>query len=254
MTEINIDNFAYLRFVYRMDNFSVVLIDTRLDKDDIDSTIESFEEEEETEVEEGLDKTFEIIEDSDDSSEVKEEDDESPEIPRILESFGKKAGFGSNLMPLLPEDRKESSDAVAAFLIFVLERQKIWVNKSRGVAPLTENLVLGGKWFTNMYRELDRGTIYFKRQMMKTSLKGLQINREKISDNLVEEILFKSILYRLLNRVETFIDFGKFPAFARCLGSWTISKRGRRTMKLSSLPPTRTWASTGSSRLSVRPV
>ena len=100
---------------------------------------------------------------------------------------------------------------MAAFLLFVLERQKIWVNKSQGMTPLTENLVLGGKWFTNMYRELDRGTIYFKRQMMKTSLKGLEINKETISENLVEEILFKSILYRLLNRVETFLDYGEIP-------------------------------------------
>ena len=223
-----------------LDNFSVLLIDTRLNKDDLDSTIESIEEEIEAEAEEGLDRTFEILEESDDSSDeegfpqtvspsqypirecrvtlrkvdaaVKDEDDESSEIPRILESFGKSAGFGSNLRPLLPEDRKESSVAVAAFLIFVLERQKIWVNKSRGVSPLTENLVLGGKWFTNMYRELDRGTIYFKRQMMKTSLKGVEINREKISENLVEEILFKSILYRLLNKVETFLDFGGIPS------------------------------------------
>ena len=82
------------------------------------------------------------------------------QVPTILESFGKTAGFGCNLKQLLPPDRKESSDAVAAFLLFVLERQKIWLNKSRGVTPLTENLVMGGKWFTNMYRELDRGTMY----------------------------------------------------------------------------------------------
>ena len=136
------------------------------------------------------------------------------EIPTILESFGKSAGFGSNLRKLLPANRKESADAVAAFLLFVLERQKIWVNKSRGVAPLTENLVLGTKWFTNMYRELDRGTIYFKRQMIKTTLKGVEINQKKISESLVKEILFKSILYRLLNKVETFLDFGEIPSIS----------------------------------------
>ena len=128
----------------------MVLIDTRFNKDDLDSTIESFEEEE-TEAEEGLDQNFKIIEESDDSSDedrfpptlspsqypikecrvtlqkvdaVKDEDDESSEIPRILESFGKSAGFGSNLRPLLPANRNESSDAdsVASFLLFVLER------------------------------------------------------------------------------------------------------------------------------------
>ena len=134
------------------------------------------------------------------------------EIPTILESLGKGARFGSNLRHLLQAHMNE--DAVAAFLLFVLERQKIWVNKSRGVAPLTENLVMRGKWFTNMYRELDRGTIYFKRQMIKTSLKGVEINQNKISENLVKEILFKSILYRLLNKVETFLDFGEIPSLS----------------------------------------
>ena len=129
-----------------------------------------------------------------------------------MESLGKGARFGSNLRHLLQAHMNE--DAVAAFLLFVLERQKIWVNKSRGVAPLTENLVMRGKWFTNMYRELDRGTIYFKRQMIKTSLKGVEINQNKISENLVKEILFKSILYRLLNKVETFLDFGEIPSLS----------------------------------------
>ena len=133
------------------------------------------------------------------------------QVPTILESFGKTAGFGCNLNQLLPPERKESSDAVAAFLLFVLERQKIWLNKSRGVTPLTENLVMGGKWFTNMYRELDRGTMYFKRQMMKTSLKRHEINPNRISRRLVKKILFKSILYRLLNKVETFLDYGEIP-------------------------------------------
>ena len=48
--------------------------------------------------------------------------------------------------------------------------------------------------------------------MMKTSLKGVEITREKISENLVEEILFKSILYRLLNKVKTFLYFGEIPS------------------------------------------
>ena len=140
------------------------------------------------------------------------------EILTILESFGKKAGFGSALRPLLPAKKKETADGVAAFLLFVLERQKIWINKSRGETPLRENLVLGMKWFTNMYRELNRGTIYFKRQMMKSSLKGVEINREKISENLVKEIMFNSILCRLLNRIETFFNFGEIPGLSSLSG------------------------------------
>ena len=111
---------------------------------------------------------------------------------------------------------------MAAFLLFVLERQKIWVNKTRGVAPLTENLVLRGKWFTNVYRELDRGTIYFKRQMIKTSLKRHEINPNRVSKRLVKKVLFKSILYRLLNKVETFLGFGEIPSLSSLSSSRTI--------------------------------
>ena len=132
------------------------------------------------------------------------------EVSIILESFKKPSGFGSCLKELLPEENKESSDAVAAFLLFVLERQKIWVNKKAGVEPLTGNLVLGSKWFTNMYRELDRGTIYFRKEIIRTTLKG-HIISDKISQKLVEEILFKSIIYRLINKVETFMDYGGIP-------------------------------------------
>ena len=91
------------------------------------------------------------------------------------------------------------------------------MKKSRGVAPIRENLVLGGKCFTNMYRELDRETIYFKRQM-----KILKINKSKISENLLKEVLFKSILYRLLNKVETFLGFGEIPSVCSLSSSRTI--------------------------------
>ena len=69
--------------------------------------------------------------------------------------------------------------------------------------------MLGGKWFTNMYRELDREIIYFKRQMT-----NLRINKSKISENLLKEILFKSILYRLLKKVETFLRRDSQPQLA----------------------------------------
>ena len=78
-------------------------------------------------------------------------------------------------------------------------------------------MVLGGKWFTNMYRELDRKTIYFKRQMT-----ILKINKSKVSENLLKEVLFKSILYRLLNKVETFLGFGEIPSLSSLSSSRTI--------------------------------
>ena len=52
-------------------------------------------------------------------------------IPAILKSFNKNPGFGDQLSELLPSDQVESSDAVAAFLLFVCERQTIWSNKRK---------------------------------------------------------------------------------------------------------------------------
>ena len=77
--------------------------------------------------------------------------------------------------------------------------------------------MLGGKWFTNMYRELDRETIYFKRQMT-----NLKINKSKISENLLKEVQFKSNLYRLLMKVETFLGFGEIPSLSSLSSSRTI--------------------------------
>ena len=57
------------------------------------------------------------------------------------------------------------------------------MNKSKGISPLTDNPVLGTKWFTNMYRELDHRTQYFRREVIRTTLKGHVINQE-ISESL----------------------------------------------------------------------
>ena len=73
-------------------------------------------------------------------------------IPRILKTFDKKPGFGDPLAELLPDEHLQSKDAVAAFLMFVLERQKTWWNKRKGRKIPTSNKVIATKWFTNMYR------------------------------------------------------------------------------------------------------
>ena len=73
-------------------------------------------------------------------------------IPHILESFNQKPGFGNNLTHLLPAEHSSSSDAVAAFLCFILERQKIWSNKRKRRKVWSSNSVMTTKWFTNMYR------------------------------------------------------------------------------------------------------
>jgi len=132
-------------------------------------------------------------------------------VPAILKSLENKPGVGKNLAKLLPGQHLDSCDAVAAFLFFIHERQKIWVNKTNGVVPMTKNKVMSTKWFTNMYRELDRGTLYFRKCIVDTVLKGVAIDTNVINQELVEKVLFRSIVYRLINKVETFTDFGGLP-------------------------------------------
>ena len=46
-------------------------------------------------------------------------------VPMILKSFNKSPRFGSNLEELLPTENKESSDAVAAFLLKSRDRRSV---------------------------------------------------------------------------------------------------------------------------------
>ena len=131
------------------------------------------------------------------------------QVGRVLASLDQKPGFGNCLSSMLG-DHAASSDAVAAFLCFIFERQKIWLNKKKGMEVLTTNHVFSSKWFTNMYRELDRGTMYLRNQL-NTDLKEFSIDKNNIDENLVSKILLRSIIYRVINKVETFMDFGGVP-------------------------------------------
>ena len=133
------------------------------------------------------------------------------QVGHVLKSLNQEPGFGDCLVNMLPKEHSASSDAVASFLCFVFERQKIWSYKRKRCEVLTTNHVLSSKWFTNMYRELDRGTMYLHNQLNQTDLKGVTIDKDNIDRNLVSKILLKSIVYRLINKVETFMDFGGVP-------------------------------------------
>ena len=120
--------------------------------------------------------------------------------------------FHSGIFSRLLSGQKGNSDAAAAFLHFVDQRQQAFVKKYKGQHPFTQNDVLGRKWFTNMYRECDRGTAFFKRQILTTVLSGVKRGRfAPIDINIVRKITFRSIVYRLINKLETFENFGCIP-------------------------------------------
>ena len=83
------------------------------------------------------------------------------QVGHVIKSLNQEPGFGDCLVNMLPEEHSGSSDAVASFLHFVLERQKIWSNKRKRREVLTTNHVLASKWFTNMYRYVNIATSCF---------------------------------------------------------------------------------------------
>ena len=94
-------------------------------------------------------------------------------IEKVFKSLGIKAGFGQGLLQLLPEEHAESADNVAAFLAFVVERQKTWQNERNG--RNVEDQIIST--VTNVYRELNATTLYFRKCLAQTDLKGLDIKR-----------------------------------------------------------------------------
>ena len=114
---------------------------------------------------------------------------------KILNSFQKEIGFGDPLVKLLPAKDKKNSDMVAAFLVFLYERHTMWSKKRRGKTDLTSNSILKNHRFTNIYRELDKGTMFFRKNVNQIVTKEITV-KNSMNENLVSEVLFKSVVFR----------------------------------------------------------
>jgi hypothetical protein len=97
------------------------------------------------------------------------------------------------------------------FFRFVAERHKIWHRRFflKQSPPWTEDLVLAQYHFTNVYRELDRGTVWYLENIA-SCFKG----------NLGDAI-WQTLAYRLVNSVDTWSAIGKFPE----LRDWEWSRK-----------------------------
>jgi len=97
-----------------------------------------------------------------------------------------------NLNPNIAYHKKNFED----FWVFVYERQMIWYKRFilKQPWPWTMDKILRKYKFTNVYRELDVGTLWLLKKIVKPN-KGNPKN-----------LFFQIILYRLLNRVQTFED------------------------------------------------
>jgi hypothetical protein len=93
-----------------------------------------------------------------------------------------------------PQLIKEKLDL---FWWFVNERQSIWNKRfiERLPYPWTSDKVLKEEHFTNVYRELDPGTVYVVKNI-------LELNKPK------PDKIFNNMIYRLIGREETFDSLG----------------------------------------------
>ncbi|KAL3776597.1 hypothetical protein HJC23_005797 [Cyclotella cryptica] len=101
---------------------------------------------------------------------------------------------------------------ITEFFLFCFERQLIWKRKRCGILDgehLTKDVKMARNFFCNIYRELDRGTTYFRGNLIRHRTRwdssdcGAGYN--------LEEVLWDSLCYRLVNKIETFDRFGSIP-------------------------------------------
>lgn len=100
--------------------------------------------------------------------------------------------------------------SVAGFWDFVAMRQEAyWLKKAGKPHP---NQMMATNHWPNIFRELDKGTIYFQRQTQGWHHQA---------------VLYGTVVYRLLNRQRTFEDLGGIPR-AYELGNWAEKLTGYR--------------------------
>ena len=116
---------------------------------------------------------------------------------------------------ILPTPLKNRAAYIGEFFLFCHERQMIWFKrKNEESRPWTQDPILASKHFTNLYRELDAGTVYFHRRIIesrKLAVEASKGNQKGFEYYYLMETLWASICYRLLCRVQTFEKLGGIP-------------------------------------------
>ncbi|XP_023344067.1 uncharacterized protein LOC111713446 isoform X2 [Eurytemora carolleeae] len=124
-------------------------------------------------------------------------------VKTVLTSLGLTEKDGAALADAVPAV-KEFKDTntlsmIAAFLKFLVERQIRWEYRREGKEDPGTDPIFKHHKFTNLARELDRGTQFLREQILPLLLAS------KPRSEALSSVLFKSITYRLMNKVETFI-------------------------------------------------
>jgi len=105
----------------------------------------------------------------------------------------------------------EITDGVIEFYSFVQKRQELWRNRRRGLPEeeWTSDEKLREGHFCNVYRELDRGTVYLQNAIRKhRSAQAGPNHKSKLGSTAdLELVLWLVVVYRRVNLVETFQEW-----------------------------------------------
>ena len=105
---------------------------------------------------------------------------------------------------------KRNSEAKAninmrLFWTFIAERQNIFVKRylDRTPPPWTEDPILKEFKFTNVYRELDRGTVFYLEEIMAYLESTTIEDSERGRKGLFKKLVFQTLVYRHFNYIES---------------------------------------------------
>lgn len=107
----------------------------------------------------------------------------------------------------IKSDKSIDHTNVNDFYKFIFERQAVWHNRFVLKLPQnkwTKNPILREYKYTNVYRELDYGTVWLLQNIIPQEVR----DSSRWSADVLENIVWQVCQYRLLNKVETFERVG----------------------------------------------
>ena len=110
-------------------------------------------------------------------------------------------------------DKTIVPENLESFYRFVYERQRVWHNRFMLELPRdewTDDKFLKISKYTNVYRELDRGTVWWFDNIGVIAPTAKQIKKGTMPriNQVKKEIIWQTCVYRLLDKVETFDEIG----------------------------------------------
>ena len=109
---------------------------------------------------------------------------------------------------------------VAAFAAFINLRQDVHMKRTLELSltvPFTDNQTLQNFYFTNIFREMDNGTKYYRSRMLE--------KHEKFTAYKLLDILLQTYIYQRFGGIPSEMEWSKFREF---MNTWMREEREER--------------------------